>query len=79
MNLYNHEKRTFSAAVRAWGVYNGDNPRYRIALCGYDGEHDMPGWHVCHWTAVASLQNRQRRPEWQSASGRLWFSPHCLL
>ena len=77
--LYNHETRGLSDEVRAWALANGDNPRYRIILCGYDGEHAMPGWRVVEWKAGASYQtansagqNGNRHKE------RLWISPHCL-
>ena len=50
-----------SAAVRQWAIDNGSNPLLRIALCGYDGEHEMPqGWDCDN-------SNRER----------IWFSPHC--
>jgi len=55
---------------------NENNPRLRIALCGYEGEHDLPGWDCVAWSAGgghgnrAGNQNRHRE--------RIWFSPHCL-
>lgn len=72
--VYNHESDA-SAAVREWAIANGENPRYRIALCGYDGEHDMPPtWEVVAWRARSAFKssnvNRHRE--------RVWFSPHCL-
>ena len=76
MSLYNHETEV-SAAVRAWALANGDNPRYRIALCGYDGEHDMPGWHVYHWTATASYKSSRGDQNGNRKRERIWFSPHC--
>jgi len=31
---------------------NGDNPLLRIALCGYEGEHEMPAdWAIHSWSA----------------------------
>ena len=77
MNLYNHENDV-SAAVREWAFANGDNPRYRIALCGYEGEHDMPGWHVYHWKAVASYKTSRGDQNGNRHRERVWFSPHCL-
>lgn len=36
--------------VREWAVAHGEDERYRIALCGYDGEHDMPStWSEFAW------------------------------
>lgn len=77
MNLYNHENDV-SAAVREWAFANGDNPRYRIALCGYEGEHDMPGWHVYHWIAEASYKTSRGDQNGNRHRERVWFSPHCL-
>ena len=34
------------------GNAQGDDPLIRIALCGYEGEHDMPGsWDCVEWKA----------------------------
>jgi len=77
MSLYNHESDV-SAAVRAWALENGDNPRYRIALCGYEGEHDMPGWHVYKWTARAAYKSSRGDLTKNRNLERIWFSPGCL-
>lgn len=76
-NIYNHESNV-SAAVREWAIANGDNPRYRIALCGYEGEHEMPdSWYTHYWKAgksygtATSENNENRKLE------RIFFSPHC--
>lgn len=76
--IYNYESDV-SAAVREWAIANGDNPRYRIALCGYDSEHEMPAsWSVHSWlaagayaTANSAGKNTNNRRE------RIWFSPGC--
>ena len=66
-------------ACAAWARENGDNSQLRIALCGLEGEHDMPGWECVHWKARggygsqrADGSNDNRKRE------RIWFSPHCL-
>lgn len=74
------EHGNVSTDVRAWCIKNQDDPRYRIVLAGYDGEHDLPGWRVVKWTArrayghadsvTANCENRGRE--------RLWLSPGCL-
>ncbi|MFN3961647.1 MAG: DNA adenine methylase [Fimbriimonadaceae bacterium] len=59
--------------VGAWCRENGGNPLFRIALCGYEGEHDLPGWTCEPWKArkgYGSDANTRRE--------RIWFSPHCL-
>jgi DNA adenine methylase len=65
-----------SEAVREWAIQNGNNPKLRIALCGYEDEHAMPdGWECVEWKAqngYNSQRNVNRLKE------RIWFSPHCL-
>lgn len=83
-NLYNTDQTngaTISGEVRKWCLTNGDNPRYRIVLAGYEGEHEMPDtWRVIQWSSVASYQrssggtaNAENRHK-----ERLWLSPGCL-
>jgi len=78
--LYSHEDNV-SAAVREWAIAHGDNPRYRIALCGYDGEHTMPEtWRVESWSAGRAY-GRSNGDTANSANRhleRVWFSPHCV-
>lgn len=78
MTLYNHEDEV-SAAVREWAIANGDNPRYRIALCGYAGEHVMPNsWHEVAWSARAAYKSSRGDQNGNRHRERIWFSPHCL-
>lgn len=45
--LYAHESLDVAHDVREWAISQGDDPRLRICLAGYDGEHDMPeSWSV---------------------------------
>jgi DNA adenine methylase len=74
--LYSEDDPAISAQVREWALEHGDDPYLRIALCGYEGEHEMPqSWQVHAWKgsrgyAGADNDNRSRE--------RIWFSPHCL-
>lgn len=72
--LYRVEDLSVAHQVREWAIINGHNPLMRIALCGYEGEHDMPAdWECVSWRAnrgYAKNKNRLRE--------RIWFSPHCL-
>lgn len=74
--LYSEDDPSISAQVREWALEHGDDPELRIALCGYEGEHDMPANWACHaWKAArgyAGAGNDNRARE------RIWFSPHCL-
>ncbi len=73
---YLHDSRTVAKDVAAWCIENQDNPKLRIALCGYEGEHELPGWECFAWSTnggygnQAGNQNRHRE--------RIWFSPNCL-
>jgi hypothetical protein len=64
--------------VRAWALANGDNPLLRIALCGYAGEHDMPGWTCVPWKARGGYGSQANgRGRDNARRERVWFSPHC--
>jgi DNA adenine methylase len=65
--------------VREWALANGDNPLLRIALCGYVGEHEMPGWTEVAWKARGGYGS-QGDGRGRANAGRetIWFSPHCL-
>ena len=69
-----------SAAVREWAIANGDNPKLRIALCGYDGEHVMPEtWECVAWKASGGYGSPAAGQALENAKReRVWFSPHCL-
>lgn len=74
-NLYAEDDPGISRLVREWCLEHGDDPDLRIALCGYEGEHVMPGWSVHAWKGAkgyASADNDNRTLE------RIWFSPFCL-
>ena len=74
--LYAEEDASVSVLVRQWALAHGDDPDLRIALCGYEDEHDMPpSWACVEWKAArgyAGADNDNRERE------RIWFSPHCL-
>ena len=80
-NLYRVDDLSVAHAVRGWAIDHGDDPRYRIALCGYDGEHSMPD----SWTCIEGKSTTGHGYGGQSKNGyankereRIWFSPHCL-
>ncbi len=66
-----------SAEVRAWAVENSCNPRLRIVLAGYEGEHAMPqGWRCKEWKALGGYGNAAGNEN--AKRERLWLSPACL-
>lgn len=70
------------AATRAhaWALENGDNPHLRIALCGYEGEHEMPeSWPVYRWKTAGGYGSQGDGRGRDNADREcVWFSPHCL-
>ena len=69
-----------AAAVAAWARENGDNPNLRIALCGYEGEHDIPeSWTKVEWKARGGYGSQGNGAGRENAGReRIWFSPACL-
>lgn len=79
-SLYAVEDLRVAHKVREWALANGDHPLMRIALCGYEGEHEMPGdWACVPWKAVGGYGS-QGKGKGRANAGRerIWFSPHCL-
>jgi len=75
------EHSATSASVRKWCLENADNPLLRIALCGLEGEHDMPGWDCVAWKAIGGYANQRSANAPENTNRhreRIWFSPHCL-
>jgi len=77
--LYSVEDLSVAHTVRKWCVENQDNPLLRIALCGYEGEHDLPGWTEIQWKAHGGFGSQgSTRGRDNARRERIWFSPACL-
>jgi hypothetical protein len=71
-NLYDEDCFKVAVEARRWAVEHGDDPRYRIALCGISGEHEMPeGWSEYEWIRTSGLARNKSTKE------AIWFSPYC--
>jgi hypothetical protein len=71
---YDDETGTVAADVWQWAIANGDNPRLRIVVAGYEDGRTLPhGWteikRAEHGGYGFGNGNRHRE--------RLWCSPHC--
>lgn len=88
--LYAVEDLAVAHEVRAWCLeeisderagFSG--PRYRhpllrLALCGYEGEHEMPAdWDCVAWSTGGGYSNQSVGNE-NKHRERIWFSPGCL-
>ena len=86
MNCYAEDSGTVAHDVRAWCIENGNNPKMRIALCGYAGEgHDVlvadHGWTAHAWKANGGYSCQGKGATRGKANAKrevIWFSPHCL-
>ncbi len=79
-DLYRKDSGTVAHAVREWAISQGDNPKMRIALCGYEGEHEMPeSWECIAWKARGGYGSQSLTHDNANAKReRIWFSPNCL-
>ena len=78
-HMYESGAPSVSRDVREWAIENGKRADMRIALCGYEGEHEMPGWAVHKWKAKGGYGSMASDGENQNAHReRVWFSPACL-
>ena len=77
-DCYAVESKSLAHDVREWAIENGENPKMRIALCGYEGEHAMPDyWECVPWKAHGGMGAGKGKYV-NSFRERIWFSPHCL-
>ena len=78
-DLYRKDCESVAHDVRAWAIEQGDNPKMRIALCGYEGEHDMPRyWECLAWKTKGGYASQSSQGNENATKERIWFSPHCL-
>ena len=78
--LYAHETDVVSTEVRDWALSVGNDPRMRIALCGYEDEHGphMPStWRCVTWSAGAGFKTYNGDTTGNRHEERIWFSPRC--
>lgn len=70
--------------VWPWAIEHSDDPLFRIAVCGYDGEpHSQAfadaGWEEYAWTAQGGYGGGMgARGDTNRKRERIWFSPCCV-
>jgi len=81
-DLYRVDDLDIATAVREWAIENGDDPLFRIALCGYEHEHGayMPdNWDCVAWKANGGYSGQNKKAVNDNGGAeRIWFSPHCV-
>ncbi len=77
--VYKEDKDIYND-VCLWAIENGDNPRLRIALCGYDGDHIFPeSWQTYKWSANGGMSGLGNGRGKENAKREcIYFSPYCL-
>lgn len=82
MSYANQSSNGVAKKVTKWCIENGANPKLRIALCGYEGEHNILeklGWTKISWDAGKGYGCQNTEEE--NTNGkleRIWFNPHCI-
>lgn len=78
-NLYVEDSNSVSHDVKDWAIEAGKHPDMRVALCGYEGEHNMPSdWYVYAWNAGEGYGSQATDRSGNGKRERIWFSPACL-
>lgn len=78
-NLYREDCLQVAHDVREWAIENGKRKDMRIALCGYEGEHQMPEeWAMHSWSAGEGFGAQADERSDNGKRERIWFSPACL-
>lgn len=83
MSLYAEECGKVANLAREWAIANGDHPKMRVLLFGYQGEHDheMPeGWVAYPWKTRGGYGNQSKNGRGRANAMRevIWASPYCL-
>jgi site-specific DNA-adenine methylase len=78
-NLYRIDCNKVAHAVREWAIEEGKSPLMRIALCGYEDEHQMPeSWECLHWKQNEGFASQAKERSNNNRRERIWFSPNCV-
>ncbi len=80
-DIYAADDLDVAHEAREWAIANGANPLLRIALCAYDGEHEMPAeWECMAWKAGGGYAHHGHAKHGlvNAERERIWFSPACI-
>jgi DNA adenine methylase len=78
--VYGRDGTGLEDAVLEYALQNGNDPSYRIAVCGYEGAYEFPDtWECLHWKAAGGYSSiGEGEGKELAKQERIWFSPHCL-
>lgn len=77
--IYKNETNIFNE-VCEWSIKNGNNPKLRIAVCGYEGDYQFPEtWEEIRWKADGGYSGLgEGNGKINSKRETIWLSPNCL-
>lgn len=77
--LYREDDLSVAHDVRKWAIEAGKRADMRVALCGYEGEHEMPDdWEVQEWNAGEGFGGQAEERTGNGRRERVWYSPACV-
>ena len=78
-DLYRVDSAQIAHDVKKWAIEAGRRGDMRIALCGYEGEHEMPDdWSIYAWNAGEGFGGQADDRTGNGKRERIWFSPACI-
>ena len=78
-DLYRVDSAQIAHDVKKWAIEAGRRGDMRIALCGYEGEHEMPDdWSIYAWNAGEGFGGQADDRTGDGKRERIWFSPACI-
>lgn len=80
-DIYSADDLEVAHRAHAVALEWGENPKVRVAFCGYAGTHAFPGdWEVVPWKAAGGYGGGMGgKGDANAERERIWFSPACLL
>lgn len=77
--VYSKDSDQVAYQVETWCKEHEDDEELRIALCGYEGNYDLPNWDKFKWSAQGGYGNQSGVDDNENRKReRIWFSPHCI-
>jgi DNA adenine methylase len=79
-DIYTHDDPNIASDVRKWAIAHGDDPKFRIAYCGYEDGFAWPsGWVAYRWQTQGGFSHQGNgKGKVNRYREVVWFSPHCL-
>lgn len=78
--VYNHDENVFKD-VEKWCLENENVNNLRIAVCGYEGDYNLPSWDKYFWKNQGGMSNispEKTQGKINAKKETIWFSPQCL-